>query len=59
MFDEINHVVQAEPAIGQNPEVLGGFAAIGIVKGQEFNPDERMKKILSDAAEVAVILQNK
>jgi hypothetical protein len=32
--------------------VLGQLAAIGIVKGKPFNPDARMKKILTDAAAV-------
>jgi hypothetical protein len=31
---------------------LGLFASIGIVKGKPFNPDERMRKILSDAANI-------
>ncbi len=52
IFNEMNAVVQAEPVEGQNPEILGALAAIGIKKGQPFNPDERMKKILSEAAAV-------
>jgi len=52
MFEEINEVVQAEPAEGQNPEILGLLASIGIKKGQPFKPDARMKKILEDAADV-------
>ncbi len=55
MFEEINEVVQSEPANGQNPEILGTFAAIGIKKGVEFKPDARMKKILADAAEVGSV----
>ncbi len=55
MFEEINEVVQSEPAAGQNPEILGTFAAIGIKKGQEFKPDARMQKILTDAAEVGSV----
>ncbi|QEY33284.1 DUF1254 domain-containing protein [Synechococcus sp. RSCCF101] len=50
IFDEINDVVQAEPLMGENPELLGHLAAIGIVKGQPFNPDARMKRILQAAA---------
>ena len=34
IFEEINEVVQAEPSEGQNPEILGIFASIGIKKGQ-------------------------
>jgi hypothetical protein len=31
---------------------MGSLTAIGIVKGQPFNPDDRMKKILTEAAAV-------
>jgi len=50
IFEEINEVVQAEPSMGESPEVLGHMAAIGIKKGQPFEPDERMTKILRAAA---------
>ena len=50
IFDEINDVVQAEPLMGERPELLGHLAAIGIVKGQPFEPDERMRSILKAAA---------
>ena len=52
IFNEINAVVQAEPSIGENPEILGAFAAIGIKKGVEFKPDERMQGILEEAAKI-------
>jgi len=55
IWEEINAVVQAEPAEGQNPEILGVLASIGIKKGQPFNPDARMKKILTDAAAVGAV----
>ena len=55
IFNEINEVVQLEPSIGENPQILGTLAAIGIKKGQEFAPDARMKKILSEAADVGSI----
>jgi hypothetical protein len=51
-FEMINELVQLEPATSFSPEVLGQLAAIGIVKGKPFNPDARMKKILTDAAAV-------
>lgn len=51
-FEMINELVQSEPATSTSPEVLGQLAAIGIVKGKPFNPDARMKKILTDAAAV-------
>jgi hypothetical protein len=48
----LNEVIQEEPSDGSDPTTLGLFASIGIVKGQPFNPDERMKKILIDAANI-------
>ena len=35
------------------PETLGLLASIGIEHGKPFAPDERMKKILTEAAAVA------
>ena len=55
IFNEINEVVQLEPSAGQSPEILGSLAAIGIKKGQKFAPDTRMKKILSEAADVGAV----
>ena len=52
-FDMLNEIVQEEPGGTLSKEIMGSFAAIGIVKGKEFKPDERMKKILNDAASVA------
>lgn len=51
-FEMINENVQSEPATSYDVELAGQLAAIGIVHGKEFAPDERMKKILSDAAQV-------
>jgi len=51
-FETINANIQQEPADSYNPELAGQLAAIGIVKGKQFNPDARMKKILTDAAAV-------
>ena len=52
-YEEVNHVVQEEPSEAGDPETLGLLAAIGIVKGQPFAPDARMKQILTEAAAVA------
>ncbi len=52
IYDEINSVIQSEPPIGENPEILGSLAAIGIKKGEDFNPDDRMKEILDEAAKI-------
>ncbi len=51
-FDMINANVQNEPATSYDPELAGQLAAIGIVKGESFNPDARMRAILADAAAV-------
>ncbi|MCB1710551.1 MAG: DUF1254 domain-containing protein [Halioglobus sp.] len=52
-FEMLNEVVQEEPATALDPELMGPIAAIGIVKGKPFAPDERMKKILTEALQVA------
>jgi hypothetical protein len=49
-FDMLNTLVQDEPAEALDPELGGQFAAIGIVKGKAFAPDDRMRKILADGA---------
>ncbi len=51
-FELINELVQKEPVGALDPEIMGSLAAIGIVKGKPFNPDARMKKILTDAAAI-------
>ena len=51
-FEMLNDVVQKEPAGALDPEIMGSLAAVGIVKGKPFNPDARMKKILTDAAAI-------
>ena len=52
-YEMLNEVVQQEPATSLDPELMGAVAAIGIIKGKPFAPDERMKKILTDALAVA------
>ena len=51
-FEEVNEVIQEEPADAIDPETLGLLASIGIEKGTPFAPDARMKKILAEAAAV-------
>lgn len=51
-FEMIAENVQNEPATSYDVELAGQLAAIGIVHGKAFEPDERMKKILTDAAAV-------
>ncbi len=45
-------MIQREPIDAIGPEVRGKIAALGIVKGMPFQPDERMKKILAEAATI-------
>jgi hypothetical protein len=51
-FEEVNTAIQEEPVDSGDPELLGQLASIGIKKGEKFKPDDRMKKILSDAAKI-------
>jgi hypothetical protein len=51
-FEEVNSAVQREPATAFSPELLGVFHSIGIRKGKPFEPDERMRKILTEAAAI-------
>jgi hypothetical protein len=51
-FELLNDLVQKEPVGALDPEIMGSLAAIGIVKGKPFDPDARMKKILTDAAAI-------
>ncbi len=54
-WEELNAQIQAEPIEGLNPEIRGLLSSIGIEKGKKFNPDERMKKILTDAANIGSV----
>jgi len=52
-YEELHTVIDREPVEMLDPELRGLFASIGIQKGKPFAPDERMKKILTDAVAVA------
>ena len=52
-FENLNEIIQEEPIAAIGPEMRGTIAAIGIVKGQPFAPDARMKKLLTEAATLA------
>lgn len=54
-WEMLNTVIQEEPAAPNDPTMMGLFASIGIEKGKPFNPDARMKKILTDAANVGAV----
>ena len=51
-YEELNQVVQAEPADWVDPATVGLYGSIGIRKGQDFAPDDRMRKILTEAVAV-------
>jgi hypothetical protein len=51
-FKEPDHVIQHEPLDFIDPELRGLAGSIGIVKGKPFAPDDRMKKILTEAVAV-------
>jgi hypothetical protein len=51
-FSELDEVVQEEPEKALDAERAGLLAALGIVKGRPFDPDERMRGILGEAARV-------
>lgn len=51
-WEYLNEVVQAEPTTSLDRVSLGYFASLGIEKGKTFAPDERLKKILDEAAVV-------
>ena len=52
-YEELHAVIDREPIEMLEPQLRGVFASIGIQKGKPFDPDERMKTILTRAAEVA------
>lgn len=51
-YEELASVIQKEPVEMIDPELRGLIASIGIQKGKPFEPDERMKRILTDAVAV-------
>lgn len=42
-------MIQREPIDAISPEIRGAIASIGIVKGNEFKSDARMKKLLIES----------
>lgn len=51
-YDHMNEVIQYEAPGFLTPEIRGLFASLGIKKGKEFNPDDRMKAILADGVAI-------
>ena len=50
VFDMLNEIVQYEPTELFGAEQLGRLATLGIAKGQPFDPDARMRRILDQGA---------
>ena len=51
-FETVHALLQDEPAEAGDPEIVGHLAELGIVKGKPFAPDDRMRRILDEAATV-------
>ena len=51
-WEYLNDLIQEEPAGVAGPELTGQMAAIGIVKGNPFSPDDRMKNLLKQLPSV-------
>lgn len=51
-YEELHTVVDREPVSMLDPELRGLFASIGIEKGKPFAPDERTKKLLTEAVAI-------
>ncbi|MGC5225375.1 DUF1254 domain-containing protein [Micromonospora sp. DT81.3] len=52
-YEEVAELVQEEPTEALDAERAGQLAGIGIVSGQPFAPDERLRAILERAAPIA------
>ena len=52
-YEHLNEIVQKEPLDMLDPETRGLLASIAMEKGKPFKPDQRMKKILTDAVAIA------
>ncbi|MGC5225016.1 DUF1254 domain-containing protein [Micromonospora sp. DT81.3] len=51
-YEEVAELVQEEPADALDAERAGQLASIGIVRGQPFAPDARLRAILEQAAPI-------
>ena len=51
-FKEVAELLQEEPIGALDAECAGQLAAIGLVSGQPFTPDDRMRTILTEAAKI-------
>ena len=51
-FEEIDELLQEEPIEALDPERAGQLAAIGLVKGERFAPDDHRRETLNRAASI-------
>ncbi len=51
-FEEVAQLVAEEPVTALDPERAGTLAAIGLMHGSPFAPDERLRGILDEAARI-------
>jgi hypothetical protein len=51
-YHHLNEIIQYEPIEMLDAESRGLFASIGLEKGKEFAPEERMNKILADGVAI-------
>ena len=56
VFEMLNELIQYELKALYGAEQLGRLASLGIIQGQPFNPDERMKKIFDQGAKLGVAM---
>lgn len=52
-FEHLDRFVQAEPWLTRDKAMIETLKTLGIEKGKPFNPDEKTKRILADAAREA------
>jgi hypothetical protein len=55
-FEEINTLIQEEHDDSISRETRGRLAQLGIIKGRPFEPDERLRNILNEAALIGATL---
>ncbi|MEY9853435.1 hypothetical protein ABH923_003113 [Leifsonia sp. EB41] len=55
-FREIDQIVQEEPLDALDPERTGVFAALGVVHGQPFAPDEQRARLLDAGARLGAAM---
>jgi len=53
-WQQLKKVIDEETVIKRVSPMYGMLASVGIVKGQPFAPDARMREILNEAARTAV-----